>query len=186
MSRTKTSPHSYRRARSLRRVLLHVYTFGQSPLPCPALPCRTAKSYIHFSPRPRVSSAPFTELEILQSRVRRWDLSPFPCGIGHNPRLACRFASRAPSRGLVAGRGDVKSLILPPLLHRSSGIPAPPVQDDPLVAVELLQMFEFNVTATFPAAPLLTVILALVGKSNVPRRRQALSFSSLADDNGSD
>ncbi|KAK3914039.1 Membralin [Frankliniella fusca] len=29
--------------------------------------------------------------------------------------------------------------------------------------IELLQMFEFNVTATFPAAPLLTVILALVG-----------------------
>jgi len=32
------------------------------------------------------------------------------------------------------------------------------------VAVDLLQMLEFNVTITFPAAPLLTVILALVGK----------------------
>ena len=30
--------------------------------------------------------------------------------------------------------------------------------------VELLQMLEFNTTITFPAAPLLTVILALVGK----------------------
>nr|CAD7405768.1 unnamed protein product [Timema cristinae] len=30
--------------------------------------------------------------------------------------------------------------------------------------VDLLQMLEFNVTITFPAAPLLTVILALVGK----------------------
>lgn len=29
--------------------------------------------------------------------------------------------------------------------------------------VDLLQMLEFNVTVTFPAAPLLTVILALVG-----------------------
>ena len=32
------------------------------------------------------------------------------------------------------------------------------------VSVDLLQMLEFNVTITFPAAPLLTVILALVGK----------------------
>lgn len=32
------------------------------------------------------------------------------------------------------------------------------------VAVDLLQMLEFNVTVSFPAAPLLTVILALVGK----------------------
>lgn len=31
-------------------------------------------------------------------------------------------------------------------------------------AVDLLQMLEFNVTARFPIAPLLTVILALVGK----------------------
>nr|CAD7573605.1 unnamed protein product [Timema californicum] len=30
--------------------------------------------------------------------------------------------------------------------------------------VDLLQMLEFNVTITFPAAPLLTVILALVGR----------------------
>lgn len=33
-----------------------------------------------------------------------------------------------------------------------------------LVTVDLLQMLEFNVTVTFPAAPLLTVILALVGE----------------------
>ena len=33
--------------------------------------------------------------------------------------------------------------------------------------VELLQMLEFNTTITFPAAPLLTVILALVGKSSL-------------------
>lgn len=32
------------------------------------------------------------------------------------------------------------------------------------VAVDLLQMLEFNVTVSFPAAPLLTVILALVGE----------------------
>lgn len=32
------------------------------------------------------------------------------------------------------------------------------------VLVDLLQMLEFNVTVSFPAAPLLTVILALVGK----------------------
>ena len=32
--------------------------------------------------------------------------------------------------------------------------------------VELLQMLEFNTPISFPAAPLLTVILALVGKSN--------------------
>lgn len=32
------------------------------------------------------------------------------------------------------------------------------------VSVDLLQMLEFNVTVSFPAAPLLTVILALVGK----------------------
>lgn len=31
-------------------------------------------------------------------------------------------------------------------------------------SVELLQMLEMNATAAFPAAPLLTVILALVGK----------------------
>lgn len=31
------------------------------------------------------------------------------------------------------------------------------------VSVDLLQMLEFNVTVSFPAAPLLTVILALVG-----------------------
>ena len=30
--------------------------------------------------------------------------------------------------------------------------------------VELLQMLEFNTNISFPAAPLLTVILALVGK----------------------
>jgi len=34
----------------------------------------------------------------------------------------------------------------------------------PSVAVDLLHMLEFNVAITFPAAPLLTVILALVGK----------------------
>lgn len=34
------------------------------------------------------------------------------------------------------------------------------------VAVDLLHMLEFNVAITFPAAPLLTVILALVGKSD--------------------
>ena len=33
--------------------------------------------------------------------------------------------------------------------------------------VELLQMLEFNTNISFPAAPLLTVILALVGKSFV-------------------
>lgn len=33
-----------------------------------------------------------------------------------------------------------------------------------LFSVDLLQMLEFNVSARFPAAPLLTVILALVGK----------------------
>ena len=33
--------------------------------------------------------------------------------------------------------------------------------------VELLQMIEFNSPIAFPAAPLLTVILALVGKSTV-------------------
>lgn len=32
------------------------------------------------------------------------------------------------------------------------------------ISVDLLQMLEFNVTVSFPAAPLLTVILALVGK----------------------
>jgi hypothetical protein len=32
--------------------------------------------------------------------------------------------------------------------------------------VELLQMLEFNTTISFPAAPLLTVILALVGKAS--------------------
>lgn len=32
------------------------------------------------------------------------------------------------------------------------------------VTVDLLQMLEMNVTVAFPAAPLLTVILALVGK----------------------
>lgn len=32
------------------------------------------------------------------------------------------------------------------------------------VAVDLLQMLEFNVTISFPAGPLLTVILALVGE----------------------
>jgi hypothetical protein len=31
------------------------------------------------------------------------------------------------------------------------------------LSVDLLQMLEMNVTVTFPAAPLLTVILALVG-----------------------
>lgn len=31
-------------------------------------------------------------------------------------------------------------------------------------SVDLLQMLEFNVTARFPIAPLLIVILALVGK----------------------
>jgi hypothetical protein len=31
-------------------------------------------------------------------------------------------------------------------------------------SVDLLQMLEFNVTVSFPAAPLLTVILALVGE----------------------
>lgn len=33
-----------------------------------------------------------------------------------------------------------------------------------LLAVDLLQMLEMNMTIAFPAAPLLTVILALVGK----------------------
>jgi len=32
-----------------------------------------------------------------------------------------------------------------------------------LFAVDLLQMLEYNVSARFPIAPLLTVILALVG-----------------------
>ncbi|CAH1112379.1 unnamed protein product [Psylliodes chrysocephalus] len=43
-----------------------------------------------------------------------------------------------------------------------------------LLRVDLLQMLEFNVTVTFPAAPLLTVILALVGdrKSKKIRIRQ--------------
>lgn len=36
-----------------------------------------------------------------------------------------------------------------------------------LFPVDLLQMLEFNVTITFPAAPLLTVILALVGKCTI-------------------
>lgn len=35
------------------------------------------------------------------------------------------------------------------------------------VPVDLLHMLEFNVAITFPAAPLLTVILALVGKSDL-------------------
>lgn len=34
-----------------------------------------------------------------------------------------------------------------------------------LVSVDLLQMLEMNITIAFPAAPLLTVILALVGKT---------------------
>ncbi|XP_036346405.1 membralin-like, partial [Rhagoletis pomonella] len=33
--------------------------------------------------------------------------------------------------------------------------------------VDLLQMLEFNVTARFPIAPLLTVILALVGMESI-------------------
>ena len=33
----------------------------------------------------------------------------------------------------------------------------------PIISVDLLQMLEMNVTIAFPAAPLLTVILALVG-----------------------
>ena len=33
-----------------------------------------------------------------------------------------------------------------------------------LFIVDLLQMFELNVAIAFPAAPLLTVILALVGE----------------------
>jgi len=32
------------------------------------------------------------------------------------------------------------------------------------VSVDLLQMLEMNMTIAFPAAPLLTVILALVGR----------------------
>ena len=32
-----------------------------------------------------------------------------------------------------------------------------------VISVDLLQMLEMNVTIAFPAAPLLTVILALVG-----------------------
>lgn len=35
-----------------------------------------------------------------------------------------------------------------------------------LLAVDLLQMLEMNMTIAFPAAPLLTVILALVGKAH--------------------
>lgn len=35
--------------------------------------------------------------------------------------------------------------------------------------VELLQMLEFNTTISFPAAPLLTVILALVGEFSFNR-----------------
>lgn len=38
------------------------------------------------------------------------------------------------------------------------------LQDIFLLAVDLLQMLEMNMTIAFPAAPLLTVILALVGK----------------------
>lgn len=34
-----------------------------------------------------------------------------------------------------------------------------------LLTVDLLQMLEMNMTIAFPAAPLLTVILALVGKT---------------------
>lgn len=36
-----------------------------------------------------------------------------------------------------------------------------------LLAVDLLQMLEMNMTIAFPAAPLLTVILALVGKDTL-------------------
>jgi len=36
------------------------------------------------------------------------------------------------------------------------------------VSVDLLQMLEMNVTVAFPAAPLLTVILALVGATLFP------------------
>jgi hypothetical protein len=37
-------------------------------------------------------------------------------------------------------------------------------------------MLEFNVTIAFPAAPLLTVILALVGKCVVRRSHEKLPF----------
>ena len=49
---------------------------------------------------------------------------------------------------------------LPPLPGASPGLPAP----CPLPAVALLQMLEMNMAIAFPAAPLLTVILALVGE----------------------
>ncbi|KAG5888806.1 hypothetical protein JTB14_032719 [Gonioctena quinquepunctata] len=42
--------------------------------------------------------------------------------------------------------------------------------------VDLLQMLEFNVTVTFPAAPLLTVILALVGEYS--GQRKLINFTS--------
>lgn len=40
--------------------------------------------------------------------------------------------------------------------------------------VELLQMLEYNTTISFPAAPLLTVILALVGKATAAPSRAKL------------
>lgn len=48
----------------------------------------------------------------------------------------------------------------------SPGLPA----RHPLPAVDLLQMLEMNMAIAFPAAPLLTVILALVGEDPVPPR----------------
>ena len=50
-----------------------------------------------------------------------------------------------------------------------------------LLAVDLLQMLEMNMTIAFPAAPLLTVILALVGKdvNSLPVRLQRVPLGSV-------
>jgi hypothetical protein len=40
----------------------------------------------------------------------------------------------------------------------------------PVPAVDLLQMLEMNMAIAFPAAPLLTVILALVGEDPAPHQ----------------
>lgn len=56
----------------------------------------------------------------------------------------------------------------PPPTHPAPGAsPGLPARH-PLPAVDLLQMLEMNMAIAFPAAPLLTVILALVGEDAVP------------------
>lgn len=56
----------------------------------------------------------------------------------------------------------------PPLPLPPSGRLTRSARPVPSPAVDLLQMLEMNMAIAFPAAPLLTVILALVGEDPVP------------------